>query len=185
MADESKTPEVVSEKKDAPDMTALQAEIERLKGENEKLKGAQSNASSEAAKFKKMLHERMSEQEKAAAEAKDLMDALKAENERLKKEQTIASHTAGYLGLGFGDDLARVAAEATYNNDFGKLQETIRAFITAHDKAIAADNLRKTPHPGTGGVESGITKEQFEKMGYLQRAKLFEENPDLYKKLNE
>jgi len=176
MAEENKTPEV-------PTIEELQAEIARIKGENEKLKNAQSNASSDAAKYKKLLQERMTEQERAAAQAKEVLDNLKAENERLKKEQTIASHTAGYLSLGFGDALAKKAAEATFASDFSALTTAFKEFITEHDKALAADALRKTPRPGTGGSEAEITKEQFAKMGYLERKKLAEEHPDLYEKL--
>lgn len=182
MADEKKTAEQGTLE---INLDELKAEIAKLKGENEKLKNAQSNASSDAAKYKKLLNERMTEQEKAANEAKELMESLKAENERLKKEQTIASHTAGYLGLGFTDDLAKKAAEATFNQDFSALTETFKAFITAHDKALAADALRNTPRPGAGGAGQAITKEQFAKMGYSERAKLFVEQPDLYKQLNE
>jgi len=176
MAEENKTPEV-------PTIEELQAEIARIKGENEKLKNAQSNASSDAAKYKKLLQERMTEQERAAAQAKEVLENLKAENERLKKEQTIASHTAGYLSLGFGDALAKKAAEATFASDFSALTTAFKEFITEHDKALAADALRKTPRPGTGGSEVEITKEQFAKMGYLERKKLAEEHPDLYEKL--
>jgi DNA repair exonuclease SbcCD ATPase subunit len=166
-----------------PDIIALQAELEKLKGENEKLKNAQSNASSDAAKYKKELQARMSEQEKAAAEAQEILNNLKAENERLKKEQTLANCTAGYLALGFDNALAAKAAEAFYANDFSKVIEHFKTFLEAHDKALAADALRNTHRPGTGGGGSAVTKEQFVKMNYAERAKLFEENPDLYNQL--
>lgn len=179
MAEEKKTPETPS----TPTVEDLMAEIAKIKGENEKLKSATNSASSDAAKYKKMLQERMSEQEKADAAAKELMETLKAENERLKKEQTIASHTAGYLSLGFGDALAKKAAEATFASDFSALTTTFKEFLSEHDKALAADALRKTPRPGTGGSEVEITKEQFAKMNYDERVKLITENPDLYEKL--
>ena len=46
-------------------------------------------------------------------------------------------------------------------------------------KVVDVNNLPK--------IENGdntITKEQFEKMGYKERTKLFNENPDVYKELN-
>jgi predicted nucleic acid-binding Zn-ribbon protein len=41
----------------------------------------------------------------------------------------------------------------------------------------------RTPHP-PGGQQQGITKEQFGKMTYQERVDLYNENPDLYQKLN-
>lgn len=182
MADEKKTPETPTP--GTPNIEELQAELAKIRGENEKLKSAQSNASSDAAKYKKMLQERMSEQEKADAAAKELLESLKAENERLKKEQTTATQTAGFLSMGMGDAFAKKAAEAAYGvSDFSALLTTFKEFLTEHDKQMAADALRKTPKPSVGGAGLEITKEQFDKMGYAERAKLAAENPDLYNKL--
>ena len=94
------------------DLTALQAELAKFKAENEKLKNAQSNASADASKFKKLLNERMTEQEKAAAETKELIETLKAENEALKRSQALAEHEAGFVGAGFESETAKKAAEA-------------------------------------------------------------------------
>lgn len=44
---------------------------------------------------------------------------------------------------------------------------------------LANGNVPKA-HP----KNNGITKEQFKKMNYMQKAKLFAENPELYKKLS-
>ena len=51
--------------------------------------------------------------------------------------------------------------------------------------------FEETPPPGTGGSLGGgqrknrqaITKEEFNKMGYTERNKLFTENPNLYNEL--
>lgn len=183
MEDVKKSENQQMESENKIDISALQAEIEKLKADNEKLKNAQSNASSDAAKYKKELQARMSEQEKAETAAKEMLENLKAENERLKREQNIANGTAGFLSIGFENDLASKAAEHFYAADFSKLIETFKTFIAAHDKALAADSLRKTPRPGSGGNGPEISKEQFAKMNYTERAKLFEENPDLYNQL--
>ena len=173
-----------TEAEQAPDVNALKAEIERLTVENGKLKNAQSNASADASKFKKQLQERMSAQEKAEAETKDLIETLRAENESMKKEREIAVSTAAFVGVGFNETLAKQAAEA-----FGGNREdfivALKSFITEHDKALNADALRATPRPGAGAVEPAVTKEQFEKMTYSERVKLYEEQPELYQKLNE
>lgn len=42
----------------------------------------------------------------------------------------------------------------------------------------------RDPVPGNdGGAKKGITKEQFNQMGYKDRVELYQENPDLYQKL--
>ncbi len=166
------------------DIESLKSELERLKAENGKLKNAQSNASADASKYKKALAERMTEQEKAAAETKELIDNLKAENERMRRETEVAARTAAYVGLGFDEENAKKAAEA-YGTDHDGFTAAFKSFLTAHDKAIIADQMRSTPRPGTGAVETTVTKEQFDKMTYAERVKLYEEQPEVYKKLNE
>ena len=165
------------------DTSALQAELERLKAENAKLKNAQSNASSDAAKYKRELQARMSEQERAATETKELIEQLKADNEALKKAQTLAQHEAGCVGLGFDANSAKAAASAFYDHDFQAFSAALKNYLVAHDKALLAESVRQTPRPGVGAVEQTVTRDQFNQMGYQERMKLYEEQPDLYKEL--
>lgn len=163
------------------DFTALQAELERLKGENAKLKNAQSNASADAAKYKRALNERMSEQERVANETKELIEQLKTENAALKQNQMLATFETSYMGVGFDKVTAEKAAAATFEQDIGKMTAAIKDFLTAHDKALMADAVRQTPRPGVGGTDKTVSREQFDKMGYKERLKIFEEQPELYK----
>ena len=168
------------------DLAALQAELEKMKAENAKLKNAQSNASADASKFKKALQERMSEEERKAAETKELFEQLKAENAALKRSQALAEHKAGLVSVGFDGELAQKAAEAFFDNDFTAFSGHLKDFITAHDKAITAEGIRNTPRPGIGGTGTpAITQEQFDKMGYSERLKVFNEQPELYKTLTQ
>ena len=161
-------------------LDTIKAELERLRTENGKLKNAQSNASSEAAKYKRALNERMSEQERADAQTKELIDQLKADNAALKRAQTLADQRAGYIGLGFDAVIAEKAATATYDGDFKSLTAALKDFLTAHDKALLADAVRQTPRPGVGATEQTVTREQFDNMGYQERMKLYSEQPDIY-----
>lgn len=161
----------------------LKAELEKLKEENTKLKGATTSASAEASKYKKELQARMSEQEKAAAETKELIEKLKSENDAMKRSQTITEHVNGFLELGFDAELAKKAAESTVDGNFPAMKDTFKAFIEAHDKAMKADALRNTPRPGAGDPAPAVTKEQFNKMTYMERKKIYEEQPELYKEL--
>ena len=180
--DENET-KVVKEQTE-PSLEELKAELERLKTENGKLKNANSNASADAAKWKKELRDSMDAKTRAEAETKELIDQLRADNEALKRNQTVAERTAAYIGVGFDAILAKQAAEASFDNKHDDFMTALKAFITAHDKALAADALRNTPRPGVGAVEQTVTKEQFDKMKYAERVKLFEEQPDLYHELN-
>ncbi len=178
MAEEvTKTAEEVT----TPTLEELQAELAKLREENGKLKSATTNASADASKYKKALQERMSEQERAANETKELIEQLKAENAAMKRNQTLAEYTSGYMGVGFDEILAKKAATATVDGDFDAITTALKDFIAAHDKAIHAEALRSTPRPGAGAVTPSVTKEQFDQMKYSERVKLFEEQPELYK----
>ena len=162
------------------DTASLQAELEKLRGENAKLKNAQSNASADASKYKKALQERMSEQERANTETQELIEQLKTENAAFKRSLTMAEQRAGYIGLGLDEKTAEKAAAATIDGDFKGLTAALKDFLTAHDKALLADAVRQTPRPGVGATEQTVTREQFDKMGYQERMKLYSEQPDIY-----
>lgn len=161
----------------------LKAELAKLREENGKLMNAQSSASADASKYKKALQERMSEQERAATETKELIERLKAENAEMKRNQTLAEQTSGFLGLGFDAVLAKKAAEATADGNFSALMNVMKDFITVHDKSLQADALRNTPRPGVGSIAPAITKEQFDKMSYSERVKLLDEQPEVYREM--
>ena len=179
MADDVKTNDTPET---GPTLEELQIELAQLKEQNERLKNAQSNASADAAKYKRELQSRMTEQEKAEAATKELIEKLKAENDRLMHTQEVAVRTAVWAGLGFSGDLAKQAAEA-WGSDHDSFTASFKTFLAAHDKALLADQIRATPRPGAGAVDIGITKEQFAKMGYAQRAKIYEEQPEVYQEL--
>ena len=186
--DEKTTPVATDPKQETPaESTAtledLKLELARLKDENSKLKNAQSNASADASKYKKQLQERMTEQERAANETKELIERLKEENAQMKRNQTLAEQTSGFMGVGFDAELAKKAAEAHVDGDFSSMLNALRDFITQHDKNIRADELRNTPRPGAGGTAPAVTKEQFDSMNYTERLKIHDEYPDLYKEL--
>ncbi|PAF34212.1 hypothetical protein CHH69_16915 [Terribacillus saccharophilus] len=42
----------------------------------------------------------------------------------------------------------------------------------------------RTPNPGGKGEPGAVTREQFSNMNYTERAQLYNDNPDLYQKLN-
>lgn len=69
------------------------------------------------------------------------------------------------------------------------IDETITSMKTQFPTQFSSDKQKKIDeHKLPGGDPDnnhGITKEQFDKMGYQDRLKLFNENPDTYKELSE
>lgn len=166
-----------------PDIASLEARIKALEGENEKLKQANSNASSDAAEWKKKFRSTQDEAQRAEAERAEMIERIQKENAELKRNQLIATQNAEWLSIGMNADMAKKAAEATADNDFAALMDVMKQFITEHDKALNAKAIKDTPAPVGGPSSQSVTAEQFSKMGYQERVKLFTENPELYKEL--
>lgn len=78
------------------------------------------------------------------------------------KERELPAELAKYINV--GDDVDKTIEElgSVFGNYF----------------------LNGTNKPGNHQTNKGITKQDFKKMSYAQRAKLFQENPTLYQALN-
>jgi hypothetical protein len=66
------------------------------------------------------------------------------------------------------------------------LSERIDSFVLENDFLFEQNN----PKPVFSGnvsseKETGVTKDEFNKMGYIERLKLFNENPEAYRQLTE
>ena len=66
------------------------------------------------------------------------------------------------------------------------LSERIDSFVLENDFLFEQNN----PKPVFSGnvsseKETGVTKDEFNKMGYIERLKLFNENPEVYRQLTE
>ena len=120
------------------------------------------------------------------------LNELKAENEQLKLDNAIKVELLGAKAK--GDDLDYLMFKIKQNNDKLSLTENgelkgfdVEEIKTAYPsnfevetkKVVDVNNL-----PKIDNNDNTITKEQFEKMGYKERTKLFNENPDVYNELN-
>ena len=149
--------------------------------ELERLRNAVSKANSEAADYKKKLNAQLSEEERKQAEKDQEMSDLKAQLETLQKDKLMAEHKAEFIALGYDDAMAADSAKALLNNDFGTLFKNQKTFLDGFEKQVESKLLQDTPRPGgTGTNPAVITKEQFDKMGYRDRLKVYEEQPQLY-----
>ena len=173
---EQKTPET-------PDTTDLDKRIRQLEAENAKLKQSVTNASADASKWKKQLQDKMTEEEKAKAEQDAAHAAMQEELEALRNERNVAKHKAELTEIGFDSELAQETAEAINAGDTAKLFAGIRKFIESHDKAIRSQSLMSNPVLSGGEAKKKISREEFDKMGYTDRVKLYNEDPELYKEM--
>lgn len=139
---------------------------------------------SELADVKKQLKARMTEEEKKEAERLAAEQALKEELEKLRKAQALSENKARFLGLGYDEKLALETAQALVDGDMDKVFANQQIHIENVKKAERAAGVANDPTPPAGGSgETEITKEQFDKMGYTERLKLFNEQPEVYQKM--
>lgn len=139
---------------------------------------------SELADVKKQLKARMTEDEQKEAERLAAEQALKEEVETLRKAQTFSENKARFLGLGYDEKLALETAQALVDGDMDKVFANQQIHIENVKKAERAAGIANDPTPPAGGSgEAEITKEHFDKMGYTERLKLFNEQPEVYQKM--
>ena len=138
---------------------------------------------SELAAKNKLLKDKMTEDEKRAERDKEVAEQLKANAETVKRltlEKTLSKS-------GYDDKQIANFADAFVKGDTEELGKVMTTLITDLTKKVkdetTAELLKKQPTPPAGSGDSGgaITKEQFDKMGYIERVKLQSDKPDLYK----
>lgn len=149
-----------------------------------RLKTQLSKANSEAADYKRKLEEKMTADEKKAADEAEAKQKMEEEIKTLRRDKQISSYKASYLAMGYDEALAEDTASAMTDGNMEKVFANQRAFQEAHDKAVLAGAVKKTPTPPAGNPgSSAVTAEQFAKMGYSERAELRKTQPELYETL--
>lgn len=149
-----------------------------------KLKKSFDKASSEAATYKKQLREKLSADEIALQENAEKEHEKEEKLNQLLKENTIAKLEKGFLTLGYSGELATKAATAQFENDADELFKIQKEYQDSFAKKIEAEWLKNRPEANMGTGESGstVTKEEFDRYGYLQKVEFKQKNPLTYKK---
>lgn len=116
---------------------------------------------------------------------------LRAENEQLKIDNAIKVELLG--GKAKASDLDYLMFKIKQEHKDLKLDENgkIKGFEVSDIKTAYPGNFEVESKkevdvnnlPSIDGKETSITKEQFDKMGYMEKNKLFQEDPDTYKTL--
>lgn len=156
--------------------------------EIDKYKGLISKANAEAAKYKKELKAKLSEQEAKELERNTQFEAMEEEIKALKQEKAKASYVSKFATLGYSSEQANLAAEAFMNNDIDALTKAQSAYLASKEDSIKEELMKATPKPKSietgNGVPEAMTKERLYKMSLQDRLKFAHENPEEYKALN-
>lgn len=140
-----------------PDIQELMTEVAKLKRANDKL-------ASESAGWRKKYQSTLSEQEKVSEEKAERDAEREEQFQQLLKENTIAKNEKMYLGLGWTAEEASQMAVAEYENDVPakvKIQAAVQERLA---KQTMADFLKSRPDIQYGTGNSGVTREQFDRM---------------------
>ena len=128
---------------------------------------------SEAAGLSKQLKDKMSEDERAAAEKAESDKKILEELEQLRKDKTIANYTAQYIGMGYDKELAEDTAKAMADGNMDKVFANGVKHREAMEKKIKEDLMNRTPKPdGNGGNKNDGKDSAVEKAKELAKAKL-------------
>lgn len=106
--------------------------------------------SSELAKLKKQMRNRMSEDEQKEADRKANEEAMKEELDSLRKEKTFNSHKASFLSQGYEEAMAEEAATAMTDGDMDGVFAVMKKHSVAAEKNLRAKILKETPTPPAG-----------------------------------
>lgn len=114
-----------------------------------------------------------------------------AEEQAKKEDETLTNNiitafgdkkfTSDYVKNGL---IADIKAELSKAENKGKGIKEIFDSLTKDKQGIFENPNKPTDMPGTGNSNSSITKETFNKMPYMQRVSLKQENPELYQELS-
>lgn len=165
------------------DNKELLKQIADLKAELNRNKKARDKALSEVGEYKKQLRAKMTADEQAEIERQEAEAERKAYVESLEAFKKTAEATARYALQGMNQDMAKQAADAEISGDMDLLADIQRKHAQQMVKDAQAEWLKSRPEINTGGGNSNITQEQFDKMNMIQRTKLYNESPDVYRAL--
>lgn len=104
----------------------------------------------EHAATKKTLKERMSEEERIAAEREASDKALRDELELLRKERAESGFRAKLLEAKYSADDAAKLAKSAAEGDMTAFFEALSKANESTEKALRAELMRGTPRPGPG-----------------------------------
>ena len=156
-----------------------------LNKELSKVKNSLSNANAEAKKWKDAYNSQLSEEEQKNNATKELIETLQTKLNEVEGREKIANYKANLLKQGYSEELAAKAANAYHNGESEAFFNYQQEFLTAHDKALAAELLKATPNPkgGQGDGSAPMALEAFRKLSTAERWAYAKEHPEEYERM--
>lgn len=136
-------------------------------------------------KAEKALADKLTEEEKAQmelAKREEYYKALERENARNKYISKLGKTIKDEQLL---SEIADLYANGDYATAIDKQNDYLANYHSELEKTIKADLMKQNPQANPQNPNGGITKEQFEAMGVQERTKLYNEQPEVYKKLTQ
>lgn len=171
---------VEQQEKKEPETTDMQELLNRIAT----LERKADKASAEAADYKKKWKDSLSSQEQASIEKAEKEAEREEKFNQLLRENSINKLEKTYLGLGYLAEEAEKMAAAEFDGDLETKTKIMREVDARKKKEFEAEFLKSRPdiNAGAGGESPNISKEAFEKMGYLERVDFKHKYPETYKK---
>ena len=136
--------------------------------------------------YKTKYTEKLSEVEKAElanAEREQKYKAIERENSINRYEKKLSSSVKDES---IRNEIAILMADGKFDEAIDKQNGYLATESAEMEKRIKAELMQQNPQAQAGNGSAGaITKEDFASMGVAERTKLYKEQPELYKQLNE
>lgn len=120
-------------------------------------KGLLSNANAEAAKYKKQLREKQTDEEAKKAESEEehnkLMEritSLEKDNKDLTQSIAVSTQTSKLIAMGYSEELAADTAKAMVEGDMDKVLANQTQFVESVKQEAVAGKMKNTGRPGAG-----------------------------------
>ena len=137
-----------------PTLEELAKQIASLKADNVKLKATNDKVMTENGGLRKSLREKQTAEEAAAQERADAEAKREEHYKEIEKELAIAKKTKKFMALGFSEEDAGKAAEASYDGDEDYVFTAFQTRLNDATKKAAdekAEELMKSmPNPQSG-----------------------------------
>ena len=168
---ENEMNEVVEETTEVtePTVAELQAQIQELMAEKDKLKQAISSSNSDASKRKKEAQEwqekyksTLDEQKRKEFEAEETMKQMSSELASFKERERISSYKSKLMSAGYDDATASTMASALPEGIEDSFFESQKSFIEATKQAIKEQTINSQPNLSTGMPPSATSAEKTE-----------------------
>lgn len=126
------------------------AKLKEAEEKAAKQKAALDKAASEAANYKKQLNAKLSDEERVKQENDEVIRAMQEKLAEYELRDKVSTAKAAFLGGGFDEESAKVAADAFVNADIEKMSTALKTYRESIEKAAKAKLMGESPKPDGG-----------------------------------